>query len=639
MPLLPVVGKRTKFYRCLIVCTYLLLGLGGLTMVGPFWVMLVKSVSSKFDVEVNQWWPLYLTDSSRALAVYEGQLHYEGNLQGDLDTVLTEWGLPPLSEGWKRFHPPMPDFQSDEPLRVGVKQMESDWEEFRRWLALSKEGICFTGFATVGSGEEAWEKFLLGRYGSLLAVGEAHHRPPGEAPPLLNEVFPLRLSLELDAELTDARDFRMQVASSSSNADLPKQITVRLFDKDYRNFLRLKYGDRSQLRKAWGNDAPSFEGVFFHDAPPKEQAQRKDWLQFVTHHFPATLITLEKDQAVNYRQFLENSYGTVQRYNEHHQQPIASFEAAPFSTHFPSDPSLQNDWGAFLEQISSPAAFHVQTADSLRIKWLQTRYHGDVERLNAAWGTHFPNFEQARFNTPLIDAWYVHEHLAQLRWRYLTDNYRTVFSFLITKGMAAINTLILVGLTLASTLSINPFAAYALSRFRLKWERAILVFLIATLAFPAEVAMIPGFTLTKGLGLLNTYWALILPGLASGMGIFILKGFFDSLPLELYEAAALDGAGEFRIFWQITLPLSSPIIAVNALAAFVSAYTSWNWALLICQDPSMWTIAVYLFQFQIISNHQGLIFASLIVGSIPTLLIFLFCQRIIMRGIVLPSLK
>jgi multiple sugar transport system permease protein len=165
------------------------------------------------------------------------------------------------------------------------------------------------------------------------------------------------------------------------------------------------------------------------------------------------------------------------------------------------------------------------------------------------------------------------------------------------------------------------------------------VFLIATLAFPAEVAMIPGFTLTKGLGLLNTYWALILPGLASGMGIFILKGFFDSLPLELYEAAALDGAGEFRIFWQITLPLSSPIIAVNALAAFVSAYTSWNWALLICQDPSMWTIAVYLFQFQIISNHQGLIFASLIVGSIPTLLIFLFCQRIIMRGIVLPSLK
>jgi multiple sugar transport system permease protein len=159
-----------------------------------------------------------------------------------------------------------------------------------------------------------------------------------------------------------------------------------------------------------------------------------------------------------------------------------------------------------------------------------------------------------------------------------------------------------------------------------------------TMTFPPMVAQIPEFLLLRHLGLLNTFWALILPGLANGYSIFLLKGFFDSLPKELFESAELDGAGEVRIFWQLAMSLSKPILAVTALGAFTGAYSNFLFALLICQDESMWTMMVWLFQMQGFSG-QGVIFASLLVAASPTLLVFAFCQNIIMRGIVVPVEK
>ena len=138
--------------------------------------------------------------------------------------------------------------------------------------------------------------------------------------------------------------------------------------------------------------------------------------------------------------------------------------------------------------------------------------------------------------------------------------------------------------------------------------------------------------------LLNTFWALILPGLANGYSIFLLKGFFDSLPRELYESAQIDGAGEFRIFWQITMSLSQPILAVIGLQAFTAAYSNFIMALLICQDENMWTLMPWLYQLQQRSG-EGVIFASLIVAALPTFLIFVFAQNVIMRGIVVPVEK
>jgi multiple sugar transport system permease protein len=172
----------------------------------------------------------------------------------------------------------------------------------------------------------------------------------------------------------------------------------------------------------------------------------------------------------------------------------------------------------------------------------------------------------------------------------------------------------------------------------LRYSYKVLLFLLATMAFPAEVAMIPNFLLLKQFHLLNTFWALILPGMASGFAIFLLKGFFDSLPKELYEAGLIDGASEARMFWRITVPLSKPIFAVIALQSFTAAYGAFMFALLVCQNPKMWTIMVWLYELQI-TAPKYVVMAALTVAAIPTLLVFIFAQNVIMRGIILPSYK
>jgi multiple sugar transport system permease protein len=177
-----------------------------------------------------------------------------------------------------------------------------------------------------------------------------------------------------------------------------------------------------------------------------------------------------------------------------------------------------------------------------------------------------------------------------------------------------------------------------MSRYKMPSTYKILLFCMCTMAFPPMVTMIPNFLMLRRLGLLNTFAALVLPGMANGYAIFLLKGFFDSQPRELYESAQLDGAGEWTLFWQIAMSLSKPILAVIALQAFTAAYSNFMFAFVVCQDQKMWTLMVWLYQLQQRSG-QAVMYASLIVAAIPTFLIFLFCQNIIMRGIVVPAEK
>jgi ABC-type glycerol-3-phosphate transport system permease component len=224
------------------------------------------------------------------------------------------------------------------------------------------------------------------------------------------------------------------------------------------------------------------------------------------------------------------------------------------------------------------------------------------------------------------------------RWDFISGNYATVFDFLFVHGRAGLNTLVLVAGTILLQLTFNPLCAYALSRFGLSSAFSILLFCLATMSFPAEVAMIPNFILLKELSMLNTFWTLLLPVAANGFFIFLMKGFFDSLPNELFEAAAIDGAGPVRTFWKIAMSLCKPVMAVIALQAFVASYGSFMWAYIVCQDADLWTLMVYIHQFQI-GNPVHLVMAALTLASVPTLIVFIFCQKIILRGIVVPTMK
>ena len=170
----------------------------------------------------------------------------------------------------------------------------------------------------------------------------------------------------------------------------------------------------------------------------------------------------------------------------------------------------------------------------------------------------------------------------------------------------------------------------------MKATAKILLFLLATMAFPAEVAMIPSFLLLKNLHLLNTFAALVLPTAASGYTIYLLKGFFDSLPQEIFDSGQVDGAPEWIMMLKLAFPLSKPVLGYIALMAFMASYGAFIYAFLVCQDSRMWTLMVLVYQLQILAP-KSVVMAAVTLAAIPTLIVFLASQKVIMRGIVLPG--
>lgn len=231
---------------------------------------------------------------------------------------------------------------------------------------------------------------------------------------------------------------------------------------------------------------------------------------------------------------------------------------------------------------------------------------------------------------------HVHANAGAIKGEFTFRNYRYVLDYILINGRALLNTAIFCLLTILTQLIVNPLAAYALSRYPIRASGKILIFLLATMAFPAEVAMIPSFLLLKDIGLLNTFAALVLPGAASGYMIFLLKGFFDSLPQELYESGQIDGARESTMMFRIALPLSKPVLGYLALLAFMGAYGAFMYAFLVAQDQRMWTLMVFIYQLQQVAP-KAVMMAALTLAAIPTLAVFLAAQRVIMRGIVLPG--
>ena len=137
---------------------------------------------------------------------------------------------------------------------------------------------------------------------------------------------------------------------------------------------------------------------------------------------------------------------------------------------------------------------------------------------------------------------------------------------------------------------------------------------------------------------MNTFAGLLMPTIANGYLIFLLKGFFDSLPRELYEAAQMEGASELRMFFSITMALSKPILAVVALQAFNMSYAIFLFALIVAPEQDMWLLPVWLYQYRETVSMGG-VFASVLLASVPPIVIFLFVQKIILRGIVVPVEK
>ena len=193
--------------------------------------------------------------------------------------------------------------------------------------------------------------------------------------------------------------------------------------------------------------------------------------------------------------------------------------------------------------------------------------------------------------------------------------------------------------TLASVL-INGMAGYAFAKLRFRGRDRVFQALLAALVVPAQVVMLPLFLELRALGLVNTLWGAMVPGLASVFGIFMVRQYALAVPDDLLDAARIDGAGEFRIFWSVVLPVIRPILLTFAAFNFLNMWNDFMWPLIVLSDSARYTLPVAL--ANLVGEHvqdTELMMAGAVVTVLPVLALFVVLQRWYIRGVMAGSVK
>lgn len=201
----------------------------------------------------------------------------------------------------------------------------------------------------------------------------------------------------------------------------------------------------------------------------------------------------------------------------------------------------------------------------------------------------------------------------------------------------------------------NALCAYTFAKRKFPGRNVIFVAFLATMMVPGQVTLIPNYIIIQhipffggndwlgagGHGWLDSYWGLIMPGIVSAFGIFLLRQFMVSIPDELLDAARIDGAGEFRIFWSVILPLCTPALAANAIFTFQGAWEDFLWPLIVTSgDPDKMTAPVGLALFVVQNKTDwNLLFAGSVIATLPMIVVFIIFQRQFVKGIAMTGLK
>ena len=603
MPVILPSEKRQFRSRLVYFVLYASLALGSLTMVYPFLLMASGSFKSRVDVQELDLVPRFIHDDTMLFrkyveAKYSERIEEYRSATGDEARNFRVVTLPDLN----------PALAADWTEFVSSAKMPTSW--FLTAFGPTQEG------KIIQRNERAFRQYVSDLCGNDLEVFHERFDEPIES------WFFLKFPPE---RLTDRK---YQLSSSPLiEAFYGFKQTLPLEDQIYVscNASYLRYLKLAQLGGA--------------DSQLDARSNLPEWEAYVRGFLHPQFIRVDASQMQAWAAYLENKYEVVAHLNKLYATDYSGFG----SVAMPNDKiTASAQLTDFLQFISNPylCELGALSLDTPELRWqayLEDKY-GSIGFAASAHDRHYESFSEVRMPQVEADLKYVEANASDLKIYFVGNNYRMVLEYIFFYGSGIENTLIYCLAAIALALLVNPLAAYALSRYKLPGQFKVLLFLIATMAFPGVVTMIPNFLLLRDLGLLNTFAALLLPTMANGYSIFLLKGFFDSLPQELFEAADIDGASEWQKFWMITMNLSKPILAVIALGAFNGAYANFMYAFILCQDKDMWTLTVWLYQLQQFSS-QGVVFASLMIAAVPTLLIFILCQKVIIQGIVVPTEK
>jgi multiple sugar transport system permease protein len=210
-----------------------------------------------------------------------------------------------------------------------------------------------------------------------------------------------------------------------------------------------------------------------------------------------------------------------------------------------------------------------------------------------------------------------------------TGLFRWYFNSFLTSAIISVVTVVLASM-----------AAFAFSRVPFRGRNILFWIILAGIMVPGQILIVPLFTQMQSFGMVDTYWGIILPQLASPISVFIFKQYFDGIPFELEEAAIMDGASRWRVYWQIWMPLARPAIAAVAIFAFVFSWNNFLWPFIVITGSNMMTVPVGLSTVQTsFGIRYAQIMATAVLAGIPVLIVFLFFQRQIVQGIAGTGLK
>lgn len=202
------------------------------------------------------------------------------------------------------------------------------------------------------------------------------------------------------------------------------------------------------------------------------------------------------------------------------------------------------------------------------------------------------------------------------------------------------NSIIVTVVATAITLIINSMAAFALSKYHFRGRDAIFVLIISTLMIPISVVLVPVFLVITQIGWNNSLWGVIIPGAATPTGVFLLRQYMLTLPDELLDSSRMDGASEWRIYWQIVLPLSAPALAVLAIFSVMWRWNDFLWPLIVLSRTEMFTLQVGLNAFQGELNIQWhYVLAMTVLTLLPITIVFAILQKFITTGIATTGMK
>jgi multiple sugar transport system permease protein len=632
MPIISQIGKRSFKVRLLYASIYLALSIGAVTMIYPLMLMLSGSVKSESDSWSIKPYPEFWFNE---LILF--QKYTEAKYNVFTQDVQQAWCKPVMS--WRTI---------EKPAAVSPELIR-DFRSWRAEIPAEKRVVGqmapLSGKMLLAKNLRSYRSYMIRKYNSDLAAYNLASNQlctswSGVKPP--SEIIGRYRNRNLTGEfLEETIRWRATVT--------PEDLNVEGARGHYS--LGYLYGLYTSLIESYndahGTNYKSYGEIPFPYRVPSEAGLvRQDWTNFVRNEIKLTSIRLDASLESSFRAFIKAHYESIVAFNKEHNTNLPGMDAILFPVQIDDAPYLRQDFENFIKSAE------VCPVESISIYSDEEMFRDFLMNLYGRIPEGYPGLGAVAAATEWSDCF---NNRKALRWEFTMRNYLQVLDYLAMHGNGLLNTFIYCSLAVLCALVVNPLAAYALSRFRLPGTYKILLFCMATMAFPGEVTMIPGFLLLKrfpmwpiiiglvvtiilflilekwllkwkenwrallslsaGLvsgaiifpalapdhattSLLNNFAALVLPGMANGFSIFLLKGFFDSMPKELYEAAEIDGAGEWTKFWMLTMNLSKPILAVIALGAFTNSYSAFMMALIIIPDQKMWTIMVWIFQLQ-----------------------------------------